>query len=270
MVRLADLLAAGESHAAIAEELGRSYEAIRLRARRVLSPVDGWKPGWGKRPMGVARYWTRERVLAGLRAFAAANPGPVPCACREYAQMKKGHMEWPTAGMVLLQFGTMPDAWAEAGVSRARYHRSWVEWTQDDDDYLLERAGSMTLKIIAKKLGRTWPACKRRLYDLGAGRARDVSGYMSAMQVAQEYRCPLSRVTSLIASGALPARKVLGGHYWRIDPADCEAIAGTLRAPKRRSYQGTPPDMGDYDRRYGYRRMIVNGRMERVPVGRAS
>lgn len=266
------MLADGEPIEAISAVLGRSENAIRLRwGRSVMCPIDGRIPAWGKRCWGTKHYWDREQTLKGLRAFVEATRGrPLPTSDHDYSVLKKGHMDWPTATRVLEYFGTMADAWAAAGAPKSRYHRGWVAWTQEDDDYLLSHAGEQTLKIIAKQLGRTWQACKRRLYDLGAGRARDVSGYLSMMQVAAEYNCPVTRVKRLIAQGELRAWKVQGGHYWRIDPADCERIAEKLRAPKRHSYKSTPPDLGDYERRYGYRRTIVNGRMERVPVDVAS
>jgi hypothetical protein len=159
----------------------------------------------------------------------------------------------------------MADAWDAIGAPRSRVSRLYAPWSQEDDDFLLDSAGTYTLKLIARRLGRSWPACKRRLYDLKAGRARDVSGFMSAMQVAKEYGCPLHRVSDLIARGELPAKKVLGGHYWRIDPADAEAIAGKLKAPKR-TYRKRPADFGDYERRYGLRRVSINGRIVRVAV----
>lgn len=267
MERLKTSLLFGRSSEEIALELGRSVNAVRIRRNRFLpksKPATdvnhGWSPGYGR----IEKYWTEERIQEGLIDFAAKHRGPLPNSDHEYSRLKKGHMEWPTASAVLDLFGTMSDAWTAIGQGRARVTRQWVPWTQADDDYLLERAGEQTLKIIGKHLGRSWMACKRRLYDLGAGRARDVSGYLSAMQVAKEYNCPLSRVMKLIRSGELPAKRVQGGHYWRVAPEDCERLKATLSAPKTKSYQGSPPSLGDYDRRYGYRRIRVNGRTVRV------
>lgn len=267
--QLADLLHEGRSHEEIAVALGRSLFAVANKARKVSCPIDGNVPGWGRSTYGPKLYWTRERVITGLQSFAHSNPGPLPCGSDEYNQLKVGHSEWPTAQKVLEYFGSMPGGWEAAGVSRRRYHRSWVEWSQDDDDFLLTYAGTRTLKLIARDLNRTWAACKRRLYDLGAGPARDVSGHLSASQVAKEYNTSLHRVTDLIKRGELKATKVRGGHYWRVDPIDAEAIVDKLYAPKK-TYKSIPPDVGDYERRYGLRRMVVNGRMERVAVGAAA
>lgn len=268
LVMAADMLAAGAPVEAIAAAVGRSVNAVRIKASRVIAcPLGGNQPTYGKGRTwrGGKRYWTRERTLEGLRAFVATTRGQLPNSDHDYSVLKKGHMEWPPASRVLEYCGSMADAWLAAGAPRSRYTRQWAPWTQEDDDYLLEHAGHETLRIIAARLGRTAGSCKRRLYDLGAGRARDAAGYLSMQQVAAEYNCPLARVKRLVASGELPAHKVKGGHYWRIDPGDCERIAGKLRAPKR-TYRRTRPDLGDYERRYGYRRTIVNGRMQRVAV----
>lgn len=242
------------SAAAIAADLGRSLNAIQIRLRQVSCPINGRVPRFGSAPWGPKLYWTRERTLAGLQDFVQKRRGKLPTSDHEYSVLKKGHPEWPTAARVLEYFGTMADAWEAAGAPKGRYDRLWVPWTQEDDDLLLTLAGEMTLALAAKRLNRSAAACKRRLYDLGAGRARDVSGHMSAMQVAKEYGCPLRRVNTLIASGELRARKVTGGHYWRIEPQDAEAVAHLLRLPKQ-THRATSPDQGDYDKRHGYRRI---------------
>ena len=39
-------------------------------------------------------------------------------------------------------YGSMAKAWAGIGAPKSRYTRQWNEWTQEDDDYLLEHAGA--------------------------------------------------------------------------------------------------------------------------------
>lgn len=255
MVRLADLWASGMPVKAIAAELERTYHATIIRIRRFVGcPVDGRKPQFGRAPFGQRKYWTRERVTEGLRDYAKRNRGKLPTSDHEYDRVKKGHMEWPTSRRVLEQFGTMADAWGAIGADKQRFSRRWVTWTQDDDDMLLSLAGEMTLKQAGARLNRSEAACKRRLYDLGAGRARDVSGHMSAMQVAREYNCPLKRVSTLIERGELKAHRVQGGHYWRISPYDAEAVADKLRAPKR-THSSTPVAAPNYRTAHGIRRV---------------
>lgn len=270
-VQLAELWAAGTPREEIAAALGRSPTAIQVRIPRFIGcPIDGNLPHWGRSPYGAEAYWTQARTLGGLRDFVARNKGILPSSSDAYSVMKRGHMEWPPAGRIFDHYDSMADAWAAAGASPRRYRRLWVDWTQDDDDLLLGMAGTMTLDLIAKRLGRSAGACKRRLYDLGAGRARDMSGHYSAAQVAELYGCPLARGNSLIKHGLLKAHKITGGHYWRIDPGDIDArVENILRAPKR-THTTVPSDTGNYERRYGLRRKTVNGRQVRVPLGRAS
>lgn len=261
----------GARDAELGAEFGRTVHAIACRRRKLglVGDVDRWgRPLTGEK----YRWWTKERVIEALADYAARNRGPLPTSDHVYGKVKKGHNEWPPQARVLEYFGSMADAWAAVPGTKGRFTRGWVAWTQGDDDYLLEHAGNVTLKRIAKALGRSWPACKRRLYDLQAGRARDVSGYMSALQVAKEYQCPADRVTRLIASGELKAHRVQGGHYWRIDPMDAEAVAAKLRAP-RKTQKVKPLDVGDYRKRYGLSRTQgADGRMvERAvtPAGAA-
>ena len=261
LARLGELVERVASNTEIAAALGRSRNAVVMKRRKTTVRQVPELPGWKCSPLGNQRWWTAERVLAGLKDFASKHK-TLPTSAHVYNEMKKGHMEWPTSDRVLEFHGSMPAAWAAAGY---KVSRLWVPWTQEDDDFLLEHAGTMTLKRVAARMGRSWGACKRRLYDLGAGRARDVSGYLSAMQVSALYDCPHARVERLIASGELPARKVQGGHYWRIDPEDCERIKAVLTAPKRHSYRTTPPAHGDYDRRYGLKRVKVDGKTVRMP-----
>ncbi len=261
VARLGEMVAVGDSYETIAAVLGRSVNAVTLKRRRGFPPPPAKGPRWMGSPLGNRRWWTAERVLEGLRDFAAKHAA-LPTSDHEYSALKRGHMEWPTAARVLELHGTMADAWAAIG---KKVSRQWVPWTVEEDDYLLETAGAFTLRIIARRLRRSAAACRRRLYDLGAGRARDVSGDLSAMQVAKLYDCPLARVKRFIATGKLPARKVVGGHYWRIDPGDCERIKGELSAPKRHSYRTSAvSDHGDYERRYGLRRVVVGGKTVRV------
>lgn len=261
---MGDLLAAGVALADIALVLGRSLNAVTIRRARFFPRVQREMPAWKGSPLGNQRWWTPERIAAGLVDFAAKHPGRLPNSDHEYNRLKKEHMEWPPAQRVLALHGCMANAWDSLSVHRSRVTRQWAPWTQADDDYLLERAGEETLKRVALHLGRSWGACKRRLYDLGAGRARDVSGHLSAMQVAKLYNCPLARVKRLIATGGLSAVRVKGGHYWRIEPEDCERLKDTLSAPKRHSYKGSAPDVGNYEQRYGLKRVTRDGKVVRV------
>lgn len=266
MATLAAAVRDGRPLEDVALELGRTLNAVRIRRNRKFpgpKPDPGVNHGWAPAIGRIEKYWTEERIRDGLRDFVRTHRGALPRSDHEYSRLKKGRLEWPIAANVLGIFGTFPDAWAAVGAPKSRYTRRRVPWTQDEDDYLLGHAGEQTLKVVGARMGRSWAACKRRLYNLDAGGARDVPGYLSAAQVAKEYNCPLTRVRGLIARGELKAHRVKGGRYWRIDPSDVEAIAEKLKQPKR-TYTGVHPDVGDYERRYGLRRVRINGRIVRV------
>lgn len=271
MAILEAAVANGESDEAVADRIGRSVNAVKIRRQRrfprVFDPEINYGFGHG-RPAGETgrTFWTEARVIAGMQDFIAHHRGPLPNSDHDYSRMKKGHLEWPTAEKLLHLWGSMAGAWEAAGAPKSRYTRKWNEWTQEEDDYLLEHAGEQTLKVVARALGRTWSACKRRLYDLGAGPARNVSGYMSILQVAAHYNCPITRVKRLVDRGDLPAKRVVGGNYWRIAPEDCEHIKDRLTAPKR-THSTTPPASVEHRKRLGYRRSVsANGRVVDIPV----
>lgn len=239
--RLVELLAEHVTYQAIAAELGRSTPAV---SHRVIA--------YGLRP---DPWWTRERTLAGLRAFAASNRDR-PVNKHRYHALKRGRDEWPPVARILQWFGSFQAAWDEAGVASTR-HRS--AWTEAEDDILLELAGSVVLARIAARLRRSAIACQRRLEVLGAGRSRDCAGYLSASQAAALYGCPVSRVTTAIRRGLLPAHRIKGGTVWRIDPEDCERLRAYLAAPSR-----TRP--GAYPRRLGGGRSASASRTAPAPA----
>ena len=123
----------------------------------------------------------------------------------------------------------------------------WRRWTQAEDEWLQDNIGRGLLQLVSSRLNRSPEAVRMRLRILGQRRA--VDGYMTAHDVARQYRCPRYRVWLLIRQGALPTHRLPGVRYLRIDPADCEAIRDQLTAPKR-TYRYCPPDTGDWYKRY--------------------
>lgn len=225
-------------------------------------------PAFQGSPTGNRRYWTKQRVLAGLRRAAAAIDGPLPCRDAAYSAIKKGHMDWPPASRVLEYFHGMARGWLAAGVSPWRVSLKNLDWTQQEDDYLLEHAGSLTLAAIARHLGRSYQSVRVRLGSKGFGiTARGNQGYLSAAELAKEYHCPYHRIRKLLAEGAVKGTYDKARNSWKVDPADIDEEAERLlRQPKVHSYKSSPPDMGDYYRRYGLKRQMREGRLVVVEV----
>lgn len=247
VAELRRLLGAGERDEVIASALGRSVAAVqirRLRDCRDLMPAIDFEAvtdarerwGHGKHPL----YWTAERCAAALRAYARRTTGRLPIS-HAYDVVKSGDPALPPSARLRDHWGSLTRAWL-AVLPDSQRHRVpplGCAWTPEEDEKLVALAGSRTLKEIGALLHRTWPACKRRLYDLGT-RARDAAGYMNATQVAHEYGCPVARVQRLIKQGHLPARKRVAS-YLAIDPEDAMKVAHLLRAPKHGQRKPEPP-----------------------------
>ena len=220
--------------------------------------VAAYTPAWGRCPPGKQVYWTRGRVLEGLR-LAAAELDPLPTSSDAYNRLKKGRMDWPTAGKVLEYFGGMARGWLAAGVSRRRVQLTNSDWTAAEDEYLLTMAGTIRLMDIARALNRSYQAVRVRIGSKGFGlRARQNQGYLTAAEMAKEYRCSYHRLLEFLAKGVLKGKYRSKLHRWEIDPADVrDEIVSLLREP-RRTHKTTPLDVGDYYQRYGIRR--INGK----------
>jgi len=220
--------------------------------------VPEYVPAWGKAPPGKQVYWTRERVLEGLK-LAAQELDPLPRDPKTYSQLKKGRMEWPTASKVLEHFGSMVRGWRGAGVDHRRMPLTNVRWTADEDEYLLATAGSMRLVDIAARLNRSYQAVRVRVGSKGFGlHARQNQGYLTAMELAKEYGCSYHRVLGFLYEDKLKGRYRRELHRWEVDPVDVTPEIVRLLTAPRRTHKTYPLDVGDYYQRYGIRRL--NGR----------
>ena len=215
-------------------------------------------PNW----IGKKRLWTRERVIAALTSAAVEIKGPLPCRDALYSRVKKGRLDWPPASRILEYFHSMARAWLAAGVSTSRVSLKNIDWTLEEDEYLLDNAGLLTLKHIAKRLGRSYPAVRARLNKHYHIASRHNQGYFSAAELSKEFGCPYHRVLATLLSGCIPGQYDELRNRWQIDLAkltpEAEAI---LRAPKLKSHKNCISDLGDYYQRHGLRRTIVDGRV---------
>lgn len=116
-------------------------------------------------------WWTRERVIAGLRRFYR-DFGFAPTSTEEY-QERQQHTgpnqngvgnPYPSSYGVLKYFGSFRQSWTAAGIET---DRSFEPWTPEEERFIAEAAGILTRKEIAEALGRTPGAVHRRIYDLG-------------------------------------------------------------------------------------------------------
>src|ERR1051326_3674902 len=156
----------------------RSGTGVARPERDGLCDMEFPSPSFDKdrNPLSIKRtvktWWTRTRVVAGLRRFYQDH-GITPLSTDEWHQLTatRGHpggpgmrRPYPSLYGVLRYFDTFRQAWAAAGIDVGRRQESWSEL---EDWYLREGAGLLSRVQLARDLQRTPDAVHRRLYDLG-------------------------------------------------------------------------------------------------------
>lgn len=215
-------------------------------------------PGWGNgRPAG-GRYWTKARVVAALRKYAADNRGALPVDDHEWSNLKKGRLDLPTAGRILELWHSMARAWLVVGIDKDRVPRLNTRWTNAEITFLLDHAGTLTLDEIASRLNRSYAAVRTKLGAKGYGlKARENAGFLTAAACAKEYSCSVNRIYAMLTDGTLKGTYFEKGHRWHIDPSDAEKVRALLVAPKK-THTTVEVDLGDYRQRYGIRRLSIH------------
>jgi hypothetical protein len=181
-------------------------------------------PGLGIRVRRAAgrTWWTRERVIAGLRRFYQDH-GLAPTSTEEWHQRtaRRGgrgggpgtRRPYPSLHGVLRHFETFRQAWAAAGVDVGRLQESWSEL---EDWYLREGVGVISRAELARDLRRTPEAVHRRLYDLGLHSYRRWGWTLHHVErIAQ---VPRHRLQTYLERGDLPYFR--GSKCVYVDPAD--------------------------------------------------
>ena len=162
-------------------------------------------------------WWTRERVLTGLRRFQREK-GVTPLNTHTYHALVKSNRKgperrYPSHYGVLRHFRTFREAWTAAGAVVNRTHEDWSEL---EDWYLREAAGLISRNEIACDLNRTPNAVHRRLYDLGLHSYR-LHGW-SLYRTIRTLGITAHRLRQAMESGRLPFRR--GSKSFILNPAD--------------------------------------------------
>jgi hypothetical protein len=173
----------------------------------------------------VRTWWTRERVVAGLRRFYR-DQQIAPLSTEEWHQLTGRHWQgggldmrrpYPSPYGVLRYFETFRQAWAAAGINVGRRQESWSEL---EDWYLREGAGLLPRVELARDLRRTPDAVHRRLYDLGLHSYQRWGWTLHRVErVAQ---IPRHRLQKYIDRGDLPFFR--GSKCVYVDPADLVVV----------------------------------------------
>ncbi len=214
---------------------------------------------------GAKLIWTRGKVIEGLQA-AAKEFNPIPTSDGIYNLAKKGRYDWPPAANIYMYFDAFPQAWLAAGVDPKRIKLQCAKWTEEETEYLLDHAGNMKLVSIAKHLRRSYGAVRGRL-RFRKTKARHNQGYLSAAELAKYYKCPYHRVREALVTGKIKGFRNSIRKDWQVDLADLNSQAlELLQQPKLKSHRNSPPDVGDYEKRHGLKRTVVDGKTVRVTV----
>lgn len=179
-------------------------------------------PASGRRLMERRTWWTKARVLAGLRRFWR-DTGCAPTATEEWQQLTEGGQRdparrpYPSSYGVLRWFSTFRAAWEAAGVP---VDRSYEPWSETEDWYLREGVGVLTRVELAADLRRTPDAVHRRLYDLGL-HTYERWGW-TPNRVERVAQVPAAVLHRYMAWGALPYLR--GTKCLYVDPADLVVV----------------------------------------------
>jgi hypothetical protein len=195
--------------------------------------------------------------------------GPLPCHDAEWSAYKKGRLDLPPASRVLEYWHSLARAWLHAGADPARVKLHNQDWTEAEDEYLLEHAGDKTLEAIAGYLHRSYSAVRSRLNKEHGVHARNNQGFLSAAELAKQYHCSCHRIREALKTGEMKGTFDKKRNQWLIDPADIALpeFQSLLHRP-RRTHKTWPVDVGDYSQRHNLKRIVQDGRL--VYVGCSS
>lgn len=96
--------------------------------------------------------------------------------------------------------------------------RAGKRWQPEEDERLLELAGTVTSRELARQLGRSVRGVEQRLRQFGLS-PHDADGRYTAAELGRALGIPGERVDQWCRLGLIPAQKVgrgVGG-VWRID-----------------------------------------------------
>lgn len=155
----------------------RLYPPFRAILRHYKSLYDAWTSLGYRLEYRPIEFWTRTQVVEGLKTFHR-DFNFCPTNLDKYREKQeftgkfvngkistKGYdQKYPSQYGILKHFNSMREAWKAAGFEINSW---WEPWSADEDWFILETVGVLPRTEVAAFMGRTVPAIKRRLYDLG-------------------------------------------------------------------------------------------------------
>ncbi len=210
---------------------------------------------------GRAVWWTEQRVHDGLAYYARLHKGevlPRDSGVLDRERVERADPEIPPARVVRKYYGNLIEGWlaVEPTIVRKRIPLRNRTWSEAHDTLLLQQAGVRTLTALAVVLHRSYGSLHRRLMHHGT-KARTNQGTLSAAEVAREFNCPYHRVRLLLIDGSIPGRRHRHDNRWVVNLDELTDEHRALLAAPKQTWTASPPDLGDYEKRYGLGR--VNG-----------
>jgi hypothetical protein len=170
-------------------------------------------------------WWTRERVLHGLRRFYDQT-GEAPVTSIVWDQVASNRdrrrqtwrRRFPSSYGVLRYFPSFRAAWEAAGVHLT--NRRQAPWTSTEDWYVAEAIGVLRTASIALDLGRSEGAIYRRIRHLHR-HITDARGW-PLQRVVRITGVSEHSLRGYIRRGELPAFK--GAKCVHVDPGDLHVV----------------------------------------------
>lgn len=172
-------------------------------------------------PERRGRPWTVAEVTAAL-LWLRAHEGGVPTDTARYVALANEHPGLPSLKSIRDRFGGLRRALFLIGIPGiGRHHR----WQPEEEEYIAEFAGLVSLATLAKTLGRSRNSVERHLHELGET-VWGSQGYLTCGQAAREYGVPPRTLynhavrfgTLPYVAGATDRRRIVF-----LDPLDVEA-----------------------------------------------
>lgn len=133
---------------------------------------------------------------------------------REYERLKAGDSRFPSVKVIITLFGGLRSSLAIVGDNS----RTQLLWTREEDDFLRERAGTMTIRTMARRLRRSYLATRHRMFHLRISH-KDNDGRLTAKELANELGIHPDTVVRRVRKGTYKGQLVSG--VWRIsDPRE--------------------------------------------------
>lgn len=93
-------------------------------------------------------------------------------------------------------------------------------WTPEEDAFLKEKIGKLSIKRMAQKLNRTPIAVRARIYNLGLGRTAEASGLLTVSRLAKSLNVDKSIVDRWVNSKGLKTIKRVTSMKQRVNLID--------------------------------------------------